>query len=243
MQKFFIPHKLKVGDLTHLSDKDSEFVISKKLFQIEDPIQIENLDSVFLARVTNIEKASVEIEIVEKISDIKSEKDSFSITIIQSISVDPKFTFFLEKAVEVGIHKIIPIESKYSSISKNKAIKKFGMYKKILEDAKEQSRNPHEVEITKPINIESLGDINSKNKLCLATEPEKTMNLKDTLLNRDVNTNYTIAIGPERGWGLSDIEVFEKLGFEFVRLKGNILRTETAGIVIGSILNFRAERY
>jgi len=75
MSNYFIPHKLKVGDITHLSDKDSEFVISKKLFKIEELIQVSNLNGIFWARVTNIGKTSVEIEIVEKISDVKLKKE------------------------------------------------------------------------------------------------------------------------------------------------------------------------
>ncbi len=243
MQSYFVPHKLKVGDITHLSDKDSEFVISEELFKIEDPIQVETLDGVFLARVTDIEKTSVEIEVLEKISEKKPDKEGLHITVIQSISGDPKFNFFLEKAVEIGINRIIPVESRFSLMPKKKALKKFGMYEKILKEAKEQSRNPYDVEIEKPINIKSLKDIDSKNKLCFATEIKNPLSLNQALSKKEPNSTYTIAIGPERGWSVSDIKVFEELGFEFVKLKGNILRTETAGLVIASILNFRAEKF
>jgi 16S rRNA (uracil1498-N3)-methyltransferase len=243
MQKYFVPHKLKVGDITNLSDKDSEFVISEKLFKIEDPIQVETLEGVFLTVITHIGKSSVEVEIVEKISNTVSETSAFSVTILQSISGDFKFNFFLEKAVEIGVHKIVPIESRFSLIPKKKALKKLGLYQKIVKEAKEQSRNPYDVEIEKPINIKSLKKINSKNKLCFATEVKNPLNLEKSLSKKDPNSSYTIAIGPERGWSVSDIKVFEELGFEFVRLKGNILRTETAGLVIASILNFRAGKY
>ncbi len=243
MQKYFVPHKLKIGDITNLSDKDSEFIISENLFNIEDPIQIETLDNVFLGVITNIEKASVEVEIIELISKIKPQDSSFSINIIQSISNDLRFNFFLEKAVEVGVHKIIPIESRFSLIPKKKAVKKFDIYKKILNDAKEQSRNPYDVEIEKPINIKKLDNINTKNKICLATEFKKPLTLEKALSQKDPNSSYTIAIGPERGWSVSDIKIFEELGFEFVKLKGGILRTETAGLVIASILNFKAGKY
>jgi len=240
MQAYFIPHRLKPGDITHLSDKDSEFVISKKLFKVEDPVNIETLESIFLARITNIGKASVEVEIIEKISERASKKDDFSLTVVQSIFGDFKFNFFLEKAVEIGVNRIIPIESRFSLIPKKKFLKKFGMYEKILKDAKEQSRNPYDIEIEKPINIKNLKNINSKNKLCFATEVKKPLSLKEVLSKKEPNSSYTIAIGPERGWSVSDIKVFEELGFEFVKLKGNILRTETAGLVIASILNFKA---
>ena len=44
--------------------------------------------------------------------------------------------------------------------------------------------------------------------------------------------------GPEKGWDISDLEIFKELDFEFIKLKGNILRTETTGLVIGSIIKY-----
>ncbi len=242
MSTYFIPHKIKVGDIAYLSDKDSEFVISERLLNIEDPIHIENLEGTFVGVITNIDKTSVEVEVKKKISDVKTKED-FSITIIQSILADSKFNFFIEKAVEVGVHNIIPVESKYSTVSKNKSIKRFGTYKKTITQAKEQSRNPNDIKIEKPINLKSLEGLNVKNKICLATEVEDAVSLEKSLSEKEPNTSYAIAVGPERGWSVSDIKVFRELGFEFVKLKSNILRTETAGLVISSILNFKAGKY
>ncbi len=242
MRTYFIPHKIKVGDITHLSDKDSEFLISENVLNVEDPVNIESLEGTFVGIITDIDKTSVEIEIKEKVSGVKTKED-FSITIIQSILADSKFNFFIEKSVEIGVHNIIPVESKYSTISKNKSIKRFGTYKKTIAQAKEQSRNPNEIKIEKPINLKSLEGLNVKHKICLATEVEDAVSLEKSLSEKEPNSSYAIAVGPERGWGVSDIKVFRELGFEFVKLKSNILRTETAGLVISSILNFKAGKY
>ena len=56
------------------------------------------------------------------------------------------------------------------------------------------------------------------------------------LKNKNIENNFTIAIGPEKGWSVSDIEIFKMLNFDFVKLKGNILRTETTGLVVSSII-------
>jgi 16S rRNA (uracil1498-N3)-methyltransferase len=243
MQNYFIPHKLKPGDIVHLSDKDSEFVISKNLHKIEDPIEISNLESNFLAIITNIEKKSVEVEIVEKIGDKIVENKGLHITLVQSISSDPRFNFFLEKAVELGVHKIVPVESKFSTLSKNKAIKRYGVWQKIMKEAKEQSRNTFDVELSKPCRIGDLENIDSKYKICFATEVKDSSSLQTCLRNKDAQASYTIAIGPERGWSPNDLDILKNLDFEFVKLSGNILRTETVGLVISSILNFRTGIY
>lgn len=239
MQKFFIPHKLKIGDITHLSDPDSEIAINQNSLEIEDLVEIETYEKKYLAQVTDITKSSIEVEIVEDKGE-RLDKEQPSITIIQSISNDSKFNYFLEKSVEIGVGRIIPIESKYSLKSRNKAIKSFGLWKKIVKDATEQSRTAYPPIIERPKKIKNLTskELGDGLRICLATENVESKHLRKYLKNIDVNQDFIVAIGPEKGWSSSDIKIFKNLNFEFVKLRGNILRTETAGLVITSILKY-----
>jgi 16S rRNA (uracil1498-N3)-methyltransferase len=240
MQKFFIRHKLSVGDIVNLSDSDSEHIIKNKLYDIEDVVKIQTYEKEFLGQITDIEKSTVEVEIVEDLGERETEYTP-SITIIQSLSNDSKFNYFIEKSVEIGIEKIIPIQSKYSLKTKAKAIKDTGYWNKLVKDAVEQSRNIFPTIIERPIRIHELTESALEGiKICLTTEstnikPESLLNLLD---KKDLSQPVYIAIGPEKGWSSSDIEIFKNLNFEFVKLKGNILRTETTGLVIGSIIKY-----
>jgi len=113
MKKYFIKHKLTVGDITHLSDSDSELIISNKDVKVEDIIEVETYEKIFLGQITDTSNNSVEVEIIEE-KGFRDTKYVPSITIIQSLSNDSKFNYFIEKSVEIGIEKIIPVESKYS---------------------------------------------------------------------------------------------------------------------------------
>lgn len=239
MQRYYIPHKLKIGDITNLSDKDSEKIIIEKFLNIEDLVEIETYEKIFLAQITDIAKSSVEIEIIE-LKEVKEVINTPSITIIQSISNSTKFNYFLEKSVEIGVGRIIPIESKYSLLKKNKAVKEYGLWKKIVKDASEQSRNISPTIIEKPIKISELNklDLGNSIKICLATENVNSKYLSQYLKGVNIDSNFTIAIGPERGWSVSDIEIFKNLDFDFIKLRGNILRTETTGLVISSIIKY-----
>ena len=123
-------------------------------------------------------------------------------------------------------------------VNKNKATKEYGLWKKIVNDAKEQSRNIKPTVIEKPIKLNTLeiGDI--ENRVCLATENVSSKRLNMYLKEIDIRKPFVVAIGPEKGWSSKDIEVFKRLDFKFVKLEGNILRTETAGLVIGSIIKY-----
>lgn len=241
MQKYFIKHKLSVGDITHLSDSDSRNIIEKRELKIEDYIEIETYEKVFLGQITDISTSSVEIEIVKEEGERESEYIP-DVSIIQSLSNDTKFDYFIEKSVEIGIEKIIPIESKYSLKKRNKAIRDYGHWNKIVRDATEQSRNIFPTIIERPIRIGDLVDYKFPNgciNICLATEFIDSSYLSDFINSvKDLSKPVCIAIGPEKGWDISDIEIFGHLGFSFVKLKGNILRTETTGLVIGSIIKY-----
>ena len=237
MNRFFVRHSLDEGDITHLSDKDSMFVTNVLKLDIEDILEIENYNAIFLAVITDIQKNSVEIEIKEKIED-KERLNSNGITIIQSLSNPSKFNYFLEKAVEIGINRIIPVESRYSLRTKNQAIKDYGLWKKIILDAREQSHTLIDTSIDKPIKLTELQIDSKENNICLSLENIDSSSLHEYINHIDIDKPFNIAIGPEKGWGERDLGIFNDLGFSFVKLEGNVLRTETAGLVIGSIIKY-----
>jgi 16S rRNA (uracil1498-N3)-methyltransferase len=237
MKRFFVRQKLSIGDITHLADKDSIFAIQKLNIQIEDVIEIENYQYIFNGLVTDISKTSVEVEIREVVEE-KDRIEDVEITVIQSLSNDSKFNYFLEKATEVGIDMVIPVESTYSLKSRNKAIRDYGLWQKIVKDATEQSRTLRETIVEKPIKLSQLDIKEGSNLICLATENVQYSDLHGYIQSIDIKKPFTIAIGPEKGWSVDDLEIFKKLGFKFVKLKGNILRTETAGLVIASVIKY-----
>lgn len=237
MYTFFIKHKLDKYDITHLSDSDSEFAINDLKLKVEDLLKIETYEAKYLGMVTDISKSSVEIEVQEKIEE-KNKQDDMDITLIQSLIGRNKFNFFLEKSVELGIDRIIPIESQYSLVTKNKALKEYGLWNKIVKDATEQSRNIKPTIIEKPIRLKDININSNTNKVCLSTENVKRMPLSKYIESIEISKPFLIAIGPEKGWSSKDIKTFRELGFKFVKLEGNILRTESVGLVIGSIIKY-----
>lgn len=176
MNRFFIKHKLDIDDTVHLSDSDSELVINSIKLKVENFIEVETYDAVYLAVITDISNKSVEVEILEEIEK-KEEQNLHDLTILQSLIGDNKFNFFLEKSIEIGIDRIIPIESSYSTINRNKALKKFGLWKKIIKDATEQSRNITPTILEKPIKLKDLSVKDIPNRICLSTENTSSINL------------------------------------------------------------------
>lgn len=233
MKKFYIPHKLTPGDITHLSDSDSELVISEGSLREEDLIQVETTNQVLEAQITFIDKASVEIEVKGLIQE-KEKKSKTEITVIQSITFDKRFHYFLEKMTEIGVDRIIPVISEYSQPELKGSRKRVNQWRAIIAKSQDQSRNPSAPVIEKPIMLSDL----SKSQLygtvaCLSSEEVNKKNFADLI---DKSDSYTIAIGPETGWSSEDLKIFKELGFQFAGLKGNILRTETGALVAATMI-------
>lgn len=237
MKRFFIKHKLTLQDITHLSDSDSEFVINTLHLKEENFIEVETYEAIYLAVISDISKNSVEVEILEQIGE-KEIKDSVDVTIIQSLVGKEKMNLVIEKSVEIGIDMIIPVQSQYSLVKSSKAIKEYGLWKKVVSDAVEQSRNIKPTIIEKPIKLQDLLINKDNNLLCLTTENVDFVSLKQYLSNVEIAKPFVIAIGPEKGWSSKDIDIFKEKDFKFIKLSGNILRTETTSLVIGSIVKY-----
>ena len=65
-------------------------------------------------------------------------------------------------------------------------------------------------------------------------ELEGVKQLKDILFEPE--NNYYIVIGPEGGFDIKEIEMFQEIGAHIVTLGKRILRTETAGLVTAAVV-------
>ena len=145
-----------------------------------------------------------------------------------------RMSILLEKITEIGVTKIIPIVSQYTQqrkFNKEEA-------EQILIGASEQSGR---LNIPKLHDVEILEDFLSKYnyecKLIVADENLKTR--KNSILSMLRSHKYAFLVGPEGGFSDTERELFEKYDFiEKISLGKNILRSETAAIVLAAACAF-----
>lgn len=186
-----------------------------------------------------------------KVKDIvKKEKNNTKITVYQAAIKGERFEYFLEKTTELGVDEIlvIPLKRNVVKFKENEKNKKEERFKKILESSSKQSRR---------LDIPKLKILNNNKEIINSLEKEDIVFvlyeqiLKETIDVRNmVNTirengynNIGIIIGAEGGIDNTEIEEFKKLkNTKIVTLGNRILRAETAGPTILSILNYELER-
>ena len=171
----------------------------------------------------------------------------------------PVLESVLEKAVEMGVHKVHLFTSDYSFLRETKKITpdKIERWKKIVVSATQQSGRGELMEITPPENFENLvKKINpGPSSLCLfAYEGGSTMSIKRFILQKKTRTkpegepgdegtldDLWIIVGSEGGFSHQEVGFMSKQGFHPVTLGPQVLRVETACMTLVSVLKYEFE--
>lgn len=166
-------------------------------------------------------KCKVELQTISK-----EERSSSSLSVaIAPTKSNDRIEFFVEKATEIGVDKIIPLWCKNNE--RNKVNRE--RWQKVAIAAMKQSKRLWLPEIKELTKLEELLSSQlPEGKLIAYCEdlPEAPIsNFKGK------SADQILLIGPEGDFTASEVQAAEKKGFVRVNLGTNRLRTETAGIV------------
>lgn len=167
------------------------------------------------------------------------------IYLFQGLPKADKMELIIQKAVELGAYEIIPVETKRCVVKLDgrKSAKKTARWQQIAESAAKQSKrmlipNVHEVLTFR----EALKYAESMDVRLVPYELARGMQeTKEILARIEPGQSVGIFIGPEGGFEEKEIEAAIEGGAKPITLGRRILRTETAGLAILSVLMFQLE--
>lgn len=184
--------------------------------------------NLFKVRITKADPRKCEFEILEK---KHQPKKSFSIHIaIAPTKNADRMEWFVEKVVEIGVHKISFMRCQ---TSERKTIN-LERIEKIAISAMKQSGQCWLPELTEIKLIKDILTIPASQKFIAYVDQSNPHHLKSLA---KINQDYLILIGPEGDFSKEELLSTEEAGFIKVSLGSNRLRTETAGIAACHILN------
>ena len=157
----------------------------------------------------------------------------FQITLYQALpNKADKLDLIIQKAVELGAHEIIPVETSHSIIKAKQKPNTNIRAQRIAQSAAEQSLRGKIPKVHTALNFEeAIKQIDSSKLHLVAHEKEKHQTLKSILCEWIYPPRATaIWIGPEGGFSDSEITILESNGAIPFTLGRRILRTETAAI-------------
>ena len=174
--------------------------------------------------------------------------------LFQGLPKSDKMELIIQKAVELGVHEVIPVATRRAvvKLDRKKEESKLKRWNAIAESAAKQSGRAVVPEVKLPVSYREAMKLSEEldvklipyecaDELLSGTEEtpmERTRNRLKTILP---GQSIGLMIGPEGGLEKAEVEQSMEAGFAPVTLGKRILRTETAGLCILSVLMFQLE--
>ena len=248
MPKFFVTSNEIKNDKIQIKGKDVNHIKNVLRAKIKDKIDICNTDEMkdYNCEIEELTNDCVTCKIIfEKQNDSES---NIEITIFQGLPKADKMELIIQKSVELGVNKIVPVDMKRCVVKlKDKdQIKKVERWQKISEVASKQCGRGIIPEIGQVDKIKEIGDrIGEYDTILVAYEKEENNYLKfeiDKLkkLEKD-KKKIGIVIGPEGGLEEEEVKQLQENGAKVITLGKRILRTETVALNMISILMYELE--
>ena len=199
-----------------------------------------------LVGLAEITAQSTDKQTILKINNIREDlgrESSYPLTLIQGLAANEKMDWIIEKAVELGVSCIIPIQTERSVVridlqDMKKTAKKIEHWSQIMIAACEQCDRTVLPIIQTPIFLpqflkeyQANPAISGSNNSALPIVLSTTSGLKlISILKRAPGQGVALMIGPEGGFSPTEEALIEQFGWIGANMGQRILRTETAGI-------------
>lgn len=179
------------------------------------------------ASVQALSKKIVTVQI-EQYNAVDRES-SINTVLVQAVVTGSKMDMLIQKAVELGVTKIVPVISERCQVQlKDKRAKtRQQHWSSVIESACEQcgrTRLPVLEKVTPlfPWATEVSGGVTK-----LVLQPDAGYSLKDI---KEPDHTVMMMVGPEGGFSNNEISKLENANYKSIQLGSRVLRTETAGL-------------
>lgn len=225
MQLFFNQHITTETSQIQFSKEESRHIVRVLRKKEGDVLYITNGEGFLFTSEIIVASDKKCIAKVVKVYDKPNHRNYYLHIAIAPTKNNDRLEWFLEKATEIGIDEITPIICKNSE----RKVVKTERLSKIIQSAMKQSLQFTLPKLNDPIKFSDFIKKEDNNSLFIAhCEDSEKITLKNNASN---NTNFTILIGPEGDFSLTEIEQALAKGYQSISLGNTRLRTETAGLV------------
>ncbi|MFA4904982.1 MAG: 16S rRNA (uracil(1498)-N(3))-methyltransferase [Candidatus Margulisiibacteriota bacterium] len=231
MNRFYVPTNQIKGDQVTIVGSDVNHI--KNVLRLKTGDKFEVFDGSQKAYLCELKEFNREYILGKVISELKKDTEpKIKVTLAQCLLKGKKMDLVIQKAVELGVYKIIPVVSERSVPDiKEKEANKISHWQAIAKEAAEQSGRTLVPDISALLSFEELLKLGKNFDLALIPwELESKISLKDKLKEPRRLAAGLVAIGPEGGFSNEEISKAGSAGFQAVSLGRRILRAETAAI-------------
>lgn len=166
--------------------------------------------------------------------------------LFQGLPKADKMELIIQKAVELGVHAVVPVSTKRCvvKLDDKKAKSKIARWQGIAEAAAKQSKRRIVPEVKDVMSFkEAINFVKDFEVKLIPYELAEDMSKTKEIINSlQSGQKIAIFIGPEGGFEEGEVEAAMSAGVEPITLGKRILRTETAGFTVLSWIMYRLEQ-
>jgi 16S rRNA (uracil1498-N3)-methyltransferase len=157
--------------------------------------------------------------------------------LFQGLPSGDKMDWVIEKAVELGVSRIVPIRAHRSilKLSGPRLEKRLAHWAGIIESASEQCGRNRLMQISHPQTLEEALNARAigERLLCDPTASDDLeTRLSDPSCKAKIDRALTLLVGPEGGWSAEELQNCNRNNARAIRFGTRVLRTETAGLAL-----------
>lgn len=200
-------------------------------------------DKDYLSEIVSICPEAIILNILEELEE--SRELPGRIYLFQGLPKSDKMELIIQKAVELGVYEIIPVSTKRSIVKwdQKKEEGKRKRWQTICENAAKQSKRMMIPKVKEIMSFEEAlayaGEF--EHKLIPYEEETEMKRTNQEIQKIGQKASIGIFIGPEGGFDIKEVEMAIENGIVPITLGKRILRTETAGLAVLSIIMFYLE--
>ncbi len=229
MSKFFVDKCQIFGDNITVTGSDVNHI--SRVLRMREGEEIKLCDKEgtdYFCEIDSIGKEEVICKVIK--SEPCPAEPGTKVTLYQCIPKSGKMDSIIQKAVELGVYEIVPVLSK-RCVAKGE---KGDRWQKISYEAAKQCGRGIIPKVHSAVSFsEAAASLTEKDLALFPYEEATDGSLRD--IPTDVKS-VGIIIGPEGGFDYSEVEKGKELGARIITLGKRILRTETAGSTVISIV-------
>jgi 16S rRNA (uracil1498-N3)-methyltransferase len=224
-RRFFVPEIRR--NMAELTGPDAEHLVRVLRVEPGQCFELSDNKNVYLAEVETARKSVVQFRIIEPIA---SKPAQFQLTLIAALFKFDHFEWMVEKATELGVSAIQPVEAVRTERGLAQAsAKRSARWERIALEASQQSRRDHLPRIEPTIRFTKSLAITADVRLLLDESSDAPI-LQCLETERPMNAHIALLLGPEGGWTEEERAEALAAGWRSCSLGSTVLRAETAAL-------------
>ena len=246
MQRYFINQVIQtVGEMISVPKEQEHHMVKVMRMNIGECCEIvDKKEQLYIAKLIQVSPVELTIEEYKE----QNVELPIDVTIFVGLSKGDKLETIVQKATELGVHTIVPVEMKRNMVkwTKDKSQKKIERLQKIAQEAAEQS---HRLHVPKVLDLMTL-----KESVVLAKQSTKALVAFEevakegesavfvqTLTSLKEGDSIAFYFGPEGGFDVQEIEHLNSQEIHSCALGPRILRAETAPMYALAAVSYHFE--